>query len=138
MKVLIVSDIHGNFECMKKVIENDSSFDKLLILGDILYGPNLSGYNPEQLAMFLNLFKDKIIAVRGNCDSTVDILNFPVGATYLLIPIDGKNILMTHGNYYFPSIADSYNTTKVSDRFFSLTLLIKSSIKGPSPTIYIL
>ena len=31
MKVLIVSDIHGNFECMKKVIQNDSSFDKLLI-----------------------------------------------------------------------------------------------------------
>ena len=103
MKVLIVSDIHGNFECMKKVIENDSSFDKLLILGDILYGPNLNGYNPEQLAMFLNLFKDKIIAVRGNCDSTVDTLNFPVGDSYLLVPIDGKNMLMTHGNHYFPS-----------------------------------
>lgn len=103
MKVLIVSDIHGNFECMKKVIENDSSFDKLLILGDILYGPKTSGYNPEQLALFLNIFKDKIIAVRGNCDYDVSLLEFSADHSFLLVPIDNQLFLMTHGQHYFPS-----------------------------------
>ena len=56
MRVLIVSDIHGNFDNMRKVIENNPSFDKLLLLGDILVGPNTYGYNPEQLALFLNIF----------------------------------------------------------------------------------
>ena len=29
-------------------------------------------------------------------------------------------IWTTNGNYYFPSIADSYNTTKVSDEIIEL------------------
>ena len=103
MKVLIVSDIHGNFESMKKVIQNDSSFDKMLILGDILYGPRNSGYNPEQLALFLNLFKDKIIAVKGNCDYDTSALEFPVNSAYIMIPMDGMKVVMTHGHYYFKS-----------------------------------
>ncbi len=103
MRVLIISDIHGNFECMKKVIQNDSSFDRILLLGDILSGPNNRGYNPEQLSLFLNLYKDKIIAVRGNCDYNVSSLDFPVDKTYLLIPMDGMKVLMTHGHLYYPS-----------------------------------
>lgn len=103
MKVLIVSDIHGNFECMKKVIQNDTSFDKLLILGDVLSGPKSSGYNPKQLALFLNLYKDKILAVRGNCDYDISPLDFSIDHSFLLVPIDDKLFLMTHGNYYFPS-----------------------------------
>lgn len=103
MRVLIVSDIHGNFECMKKVIQNDSSFDKLLILGDILSGPRRSGCDYEQLALFLNLFKDKILAVRGNCDYDVSLLEFPVDKLYMLVPIDGMKVVMTHGHHYFKS-----------------------------------
>ena len=103
MKVLIVSDIHGNFECMKKVIQDNSSFDKLLILGDILSGPRNSGYDQKQLASFLNLFKDKIFAVRGNCDYNIEPLEFSADHSFLLVPIDNKLFLLTHGNYYFPS-----------------------------------
>lgn len=103
MRVLIVSDIHGNFECMKKVIQNDSSFDKLLILGDILSGPRGSEKDSKQLAMFLNLFKDKILAVRGNCDYDLDSLEFPADKMYMLIPMDGMKVVMTHGHRYFKS-----------------------------------
>ena len=103
MRVLIVSDIHGSFECMKKVIQNDSSFDRLLLLGDILSGPHRDGYSPDQLALFLNLYKDKILAVKGNCDYDVSSLEFPVDKAYLLIPIDGMKVLMTHGHWYYPS-----------------------------------
>ena len=38
MKVLIVSDIHGGYNNMKKVLEDNPEFDLFLILGDILYG----------------------------------------------------------------------------------------------------
>ena len=39
MKYLIISDIHGSTLNLKKVLENES-FDKLLLLGDILpHGP---------------------------------------------------------------------------------------------------
>ena len=87
MRVLIVSDIHGNFDNMRKVIENNPSFDKLLLLGDILVGPNTYGYNPEQLALFLNIYKDKIIAVKGNNDWDSHLLEFPVDKNYILFPI---------------------------------------------------
>ena len=100
MKLLIVSDIHGNFNNMKKVIQNNSSFDKILILGDVLAGPNMEDYNPLQLAEFLNIYKDKIIAVRGNCDYDIKPLNFSVDKSYLTISIDGKLFLMTHGHMY--------------------------------------
>lgn len=100
MKVLIVSDIHGNFINMKKVIQNDSSFDKLLILGDILSGPSREGYDPKQLALFLNLFKDKIISVNGNCDFSNELLEFSNKHSFLTIPIDDKIFFMTHGHIY--------------------------------------
>ena len=55
MKILIVSDIHGNYNNMKKVLQNDSSFDYLFLLGDLLSGPDITGYNPEKLANLLNI-----------------------------------------------------------------------------------
>ena len=103
MKILIVSDIHGNFECMKKVLQNNSSFDKMFILGDILYGTAFSEINPDQLALLLNLYKDKIIAVRGNCDYHIDDLEFSADKSFILYPADGHNFLLTHGHHFFPS-----------------------------------
>ena len=104
MKVLIVSDIHGNFKNMKKVIQNNSSFDRLLILGDILSGPSIDGYDPKQLALFLNLYKDKIISVRGNCDNFhMDTLDFFVDKSFLTLSIDSKLFFLTHGHLYNPT-----------------------------------
>lgn len=100
MKVLIVSDIHGNFSSMKKVIEDNPSFDYLLLLGDILAGPYIEGYNPEELANLLNQYKNKIITVKGNCDYDTELLEFSVDKLYITVPIDNKLFLMTHGHYY--------------------------------------
>ena len=97
MKVIIVSDIHGNFNNMKKVLQNENSFDKLIILGDILEGPYS---NKEQLINLLNIYKDKIIAVRGNCDYDISSFDFSVDKLFLLVPIDNKKIFLTHGHYY--------------------------------------
>lgn len=103
MRILIVSDIHGNLDNMKKVIQNDPSFDCLLLVGDLLAGPNIDGYDPERLADFLNIYGDKVICVKGNCDYEYDtkLLNFSVDKLYITLPMDNKIFLITHGHYYY-------------------------------------
>ena len=83
MKYLIITDIHGSSINLKKVLEKES-FDKLLLLGDILpHGPRNdlpNGYAPKEVMNILNNLKNKIICVRGNCDAEVDdmVLEFPI------------------------------------------------------------
>ena len=50
----------------------------------------------------LNAMKDKIYAVRGNCEAEVDqmVLEFPVMADYCILSIDGKTLYATHGHVY--------------------------------------
>ena len=104
MNLLIVSDIHGNYLNMKKVLQNEAlnefSFDYLLILGDILSGPFIEGYDPDKLSKLLNSYKDKIIAVRGNCDSDISSLDFLINEYYTVFPVDNKKLLLTHGHIY--------------------------------------
>ena len=63
MKYLIITDIHGSPVNLKKVLEKES-FDKLLLLGDILpHGPRNDlpiGYNPKELLSILNPLRNKI------------------------------------------------------------------------------
>lgn len=107
MKYYIVSDIHGSSKNIKKVLEYfDEDGDYLLILGDILYhGPRNDipeNYEPKEVIQLLNERKDKILAVRGNCDGEVDqmVLNFPITSDYLMFPFDEYKIFMTHGHLY--------------------------------------
>ena len=108
MKLLICSDIHGDIEGAENIIRffNDEKCDKILILGDILYhGPrnNLpQGYAPKAVIKLLNEYKDKIIAVRGNCDAEVDdmVLDFSILADYAILELDGATVFATHGHHY--------------------------------------
>ena len=108
MKLLVISDIHGSLFYLRKVIEifEKNSYDKILILGDELYhgprNPLPKEYNPKETAELLNKYRNKIIAVRGNCDSEVDqmVLNFPIRADYNMIFWENKKIFMTHGHIY--------------------------------------
>ena len=108
MKLLIASDIHGDIESAKILIEafEKHECDKILLLGDILYhGPrnNLPGrYAPKEVIELLNEYKDKILAVRGNCDTEVDqmVLEFPILADYCILSLDGLTVYATHGHNY--------------------------------------
>lgn len=108
MKLMIASDIHGSEYYCKKMIEEfyRQQADKLLLLGDILYhGPRNElprDYNPKGVIALLNPLKDKILCVRGNCDSDVDqmVLDFPILAEYAYLYIDGKTIFATHGHKF--------------------------------------
>ena len=98
MKVLIVSDIHGGYENMLKVLENEKDFDLMLILGDILSGYS---YICSEVADLLNNYNTKIISVRGNCDNShLELLNFSCDNPYILTSIDNKLVFMTHGHLY--------------------------------------
>ena len=108
MKWLIASDIHGSLYYGKKLIEQikKEEPDKVIFLGDILYhGPRIdlpNDYNPKELIKLLNEYKDKIISVRGNCDSEVDqmVLEFPIMADYMILTINDLTIFATHGHLY--------------------------------------
>ena len=108
MKLIIASDIHGDIESAKIIIDafKENECDKILLLGDILYhGPrnDLPGrYAPKEVIALLNEYSDKILSVRGNCDTEVDqmVLNFPVLADYAILALDGLNLYATHGHNY--------------------------------------
>ena len=108
MKLLIASDIHGDIESAKILIEafHKNDCDKIVLLGDILYhGPrnDLPGrYAPKEVITLLNGYSDKILAVRGNCDTEVDqmVLTFPVLADYAILSLDGLAVYATHGHNY--------------------------------------
>lgn len=108
MKIFIASDIHGSsYYCKEllKAFENEKA-DKILLLGDILYhGPRNDlpkEYCPKEVIALLNPLKDKILCVRGNCDTEVDqmVLEFPVLSDYALLYVDGVTVFATHGHIY--------------------------------------
>ena len=108
MKVLFVSDIHGSLFYANQVIEvfKKESCDYIVSLGDLLYhgprNPLPKDYNPQAVASLLNEYKEKIISVKGNCDSEVDqmILDFPILAEYSNLMLDGHRFFLTHGLIY--------------------------------------
>ncbi len=106
MKLLICSDIHGDLESAEKIFEiyEKEGAEKILLLGDILYhGPRNDlpkSYNPKAVTSLLNANREKILAVRGNCDTEVDqmVLDFPILADYIYLSLDGLSVLATHGH----------------------------------------
>lgn len=98
MKILVASDIHGSFTALEKLIGifNEENYSYLVLCGDYLnHGPrnNIpSGYDTKKTCALLNEYKEKIISVRGNCDSEVDqmILEFPVTSSSTQIFITAK------------------------------------------------
>lgn len=85
MRILVVSDSHGNFYRFQKVVTLHPEADKIFFLGD--------GF--RDFSDIADLFRDRIFyAVRGNCDFTSP---FPSWNT--TITCQGK-ILYTHGDAF--------------------------------------
>lgn len=112
MKLLIASDIHGDAVCCKAMLDaaEKEGAQKILVLGDILYhGPRNDlpeGYAPKKVIEMLNAAADKLLCVRGNCDTEVDqmVLSFPVLSDTAFV-YDGEadlTLFMSHGHKYSP------------------------------------
>ena len=108
MKLIICSDIHGDAEAFRNVLEayKKEGADRILILGDLLYhGPRNDlpkTYAPKEVIELLNANRSIITSVRGNCDTEVDqmVLNFPILADYAYFELDGLRIFATHGHHH--------------------------------------
>lgn len=107
-KIIIASDIHGSAYWCRLLLEafKNENADRLLLLGDLLYhGPRNDfpdEYEPRKVFDMLNGIKDKITAIRGNCDSEVDqmVLDFPCLADYALVSDEYQTLFATHGHIY--------------------------------------
>ena len=108
MKLVFASDIHGSAHWCEALLNafHAEGADKLILLGDLLYhgprNPLPDGYDPKKVFEMLNGLKDKILAVRGNCDSEVDqmVLKFPMMADYALLEECGRTLFLTHGHLF--------------------------------------
>lgn len=108
MKLLIASDIHGSAYFCRQLLEayEREGADKLILLGDVLYhGPRNDlpkDYAPKEVIAMLNVRKEEILCVRGNCDTEVDqmVLEFPILADYGFLYERGHMIFLTHGHVF--------------------------------------
>ena len=85
MRILVLSDTHGDFNRMMKAVNQQPTAEVIIHCGD----------GEEQVRYLKEAVKDKmIVGVRGNCD-----WNSFLPATETL-RINGKTIFITHGHLY--------------------------------------
>lgn len=107
MNILIGSDIHGSIYYAKMFFEKVKKYEpkKILLLGDLYYNGARNtppkDYSPKDVVNLLNEYADKIIAVKGNCESEVDqwVSKFPISDVSTLFLFD-KEIVLTHGHHF--------------------------------------
>ena len=80
-KIVVLSDTHGNFSAIDKILPIMKESDYVFHLGD--YQRDIFAYRRE-----LNC---EIISVKGNCDG---------GGQEILTEIEGVKILIVHGDIY--------------------------------------
>jgi len=107
MKYLIATDVHGSASWANKI--KDAFFaenaDFLVLLGDLYYHGPRNGfpvdYDPMGVADCFNSIAEKIVAVKGNCDSEVDqmISNFTF-VDHDFVMMEGRKLFFTHGHVY--------------------------------------
>ena len=108
MKLLFISDIHGVPSTLEQTLAAGAAlgYDKIVLLGDLLYHGPRNGvpnfYDPVKVAFLLNGLKDRIVAVRGNCDAEVDQLmfEFPMMGDYALLEAGKETFFLTHGHLF--------------------------------------
>lgn len=84
MRILVMSDSHGNFPLALQACRMAGTFDVLFHLGD-------GGDDAALLADALNI---KVIHVAGNCDLG------SASPRELLLEYEGKKLLLVHGDAY--------------------------------------
>jgi Icc-related predicted phosphoesterase len=63
MKILAISDPHGDYSKIRKIIEKVGDFDLAVIVGDLTnFGPD------EKVNELMELFERPVFAIPGNCD----------------------------------------------------------------------
>lgn len=108
MQWMIASDLHGSAYYDRALAEAFAreGADRLVLLGDLLYhGPRNDlprEYAPKEVIPLLNGLGDRLLCVRGNCDSEVDqmVLTFPILADYAVLALGERLVYCTHGHVW--------------------------------------
>ena len=108
MKILFLSDIHGVPSTLEQALAaaEPLMYDKIVLLGDLLYHGPRNGvpnfYDPVKVVGILNGLKDRIVAVRGNCDTEVDqmMFEFPMMSDYAILETENEKFFLTHGHLW--------------------------------------
>ena len=108
MRILFLSDIHGVPSALDAALTaaSEPGYDKIVLLGDLLYHGPRNGvpdlYDPVKVAKTLNRLKDRIVAVRGNCDAEVDqmMFEFPMMSDYAILEAGSETFFLTHGHLW--------------------------------------
>lgn len=85
MRILVVSDSHGDYYAFKRAVMAQPNAEVIIFLGD----------GEDQVDKIKIEFPDRmVIAVKGNCDFG------STKPTREIITLEGKKILATHGHIY--------------------------------------
>jgi len=119
MRALILSDIHGSAIAARQALSffEKLNCDRIFLLGDTLYhgprNPLPAGHGPMGVVEALAPYKEKITAVRGNCDADVDLmmLDFPIEDEYAVVEdpcpqgkdTAGLTLFLSHGHIFEPN-----------------------------------
>ncbi len=103
MKIIIASDLHGNYEYTKKLYDYCFKIDpdQIILLGDLLTNYYYSNsFEIDEIITLMNRWSAITIAVKGNTDRDYDLerLNFPIYPEYEKIIIDDYDFYITHGH----------------------------------------
>ncbi|MFA6829963.1 MAG: phosphodiesterase [Bacilli bacterium] len=107
MNILIGSDIHGSKKYAEMFFGKAEKFSagKIILLGDFYYNGARNTppeeYSPKEVVQLCNSYADRIIAVKGNCESEVDtwVSEFPI-SEMAYVSLLGKEMILTHGHHY--------------------------------------
>ena len=108
MKYVIASDLHGSATWCRQLLAafDRENADQWILLGDLLYhgprNPFPDGYDTKAVTGALNAVKERLLCVRGNCDSEVDqmVLEFPMMADGQTLTIGSRTLFLTHGHLF--------------------------------------
>ncbi len=84
-RIVLISDVHGDFDIMERILESNQDADIKIFLGDF----QTNKLAEQELA---NKFD---FVVRGNND------HYGISDANLLTEVEGIRIFMTHGDAYF-------------------------------------
>lgn len=109
MRCFFLSDVHGRHTSLAQALSafRREGADLLVLLGDVLYhGPRnglFEGYDPQKSVELLTPLADRIVGIKGNCDSEVDqaLLPFPFLCEYSHLVLDQTRFFLVHGHKYW-------------------------------------
>lgn len=111
MKVIVISDIHGNDETLSKVIDfmKSEQIDQMIILGDIFNNFYELNATSNAISTLLWSIASKVVIIKGNCDSTFDQKLLPVNFVNSYEMVLGTKRCYFHHGHLNPPYSSRYH-----------------------------